>query len=70
MQETIEWVACSERLPDDDTSVLICMRGTAEPTWIGWRTDGVWFDTDGERVEVIAWAAMPAGLRQAQEAAR
>jgi len=61
MIETIEWVACSERLPDDNTSVLIGTDGTSEPVWIGYRDVDRWLDTEGFEVNVMAWAPMPAG---------
>ena len=34
MQETIEWVACSERLPDDEETVLLYVPECDEPVWV------------------------------------
>lgn len=60
--ETITWIDCAERLPDDGLSVLICTTGTAEPVWIGWLDGEEWRDSEGAAVEVVAWAEMPAGV--------
>ena len=59
--ETLTWIPVAERLPDDEINVLICTTGTAEPVWIGYRDGDVWRDTEGDEVDVVAWAAMPAG---------
>jgi hypothetical protein len=63
MNETLTWTPVAERLPDDDTTVLICTTGTAEPVWIGWLIDGCWYESEGARVEVTHWAEMPRGVR-------
>jgi hypothetical protein len=63
MIEQIEWVPVAERLPDDETSVLVCTSGTAEPVWIGYRDGDAWRDSEGSEIEVVAWAEMPEGLR-------
>lgn len=65
MIEQIEWIACADRLPDDDTTVLICTTGTSEPVWLGYVSEEneCWLDTDGMPVSVTHWSPMPAGPR-------
>jgi hypothetical protein len=68
-QETIQWIAVSDSVPDADTTVLVCAPGSDEPIWLG-HYDGVfWFAVGGEGYgdedeipqEVTAWASMPMG---------
>jgi len=61
--ETLTWTPVAERLPDDDTTVLICTTGTAEPVWLGYRDGAQWRDSEGAAVDVVAWAEMPRGVR-------
>lgn len=62
MIEQIEWIACAERLPDDEITVLL---RTEQDVWPGWRAGSVWRDTDGMPVrrKVTHWCDMPAGPR-------
>jgi hypothetical protein len=41
MKVSIEWIACSERLPDDDERVLVVVDGDV---WMGWYDSSVWID--------------------------
>lgn len=59
--ETITWIPVAERLPDDGLAVLVSTRGATEPVWIAWLDGGGWCDPEGGEVDVVAWAAMPAG---------
>lgn len=63
MNETITWIPVAERLPDDDTSVLICTDSTSEPVWLGFRDGGEWRDAEGFQVNVKAWADLPRGVQ-------
>jgi hypothetical protein len=68
MQETITWTPVTERLPDDDTSVLLQLSDGEVTT--GWHEGRRWMDVTGYPVfDVSHWAPMPVGV-QAQEAAR
>ena len=72
-QPTIEpeqrWIPCDERLPEDDTLMLVNYideRPDAMDIWIGWHEmENVWY-IDGEEHsrehgnEVIAWMPLPA----------
>lgn len=61
-RESIEWIEVSERLPNDDETVLIKMPESDEPVWLGWHDDQQWYSVDGAEMEgVTAWAAMPSG---------
>lgn len=61
--ETINWFETSERLPDDDTTVLLRMPDTlSEPVWPGYYCNGSWhLDGGAPAHKVIAWAPMPTG---------
>jgi hypothetical protein len=62
--ELLTWTPVAERLPDDDTTVLICTTDTAEPVWLGYRDGDDWRDSEGDAVAVTHWAAMPVGVVQ------
>lgn len=63
-----KWIPCSERLPEDDTLMLvnyIDRRPDAVDIWIGWHEmENVWY-IDGEAHsredgnEVVAWMPLP-----------
>ena len=58
--ESITWIPVTERLPDDETTVLIATPG-ADP-WPGWHDEVGWFQADGSPVEEVThWANMPEG---------
>lgn len=62
--ETLTWHDAAARLPDDDGTVLVSIRGGTEPTWLAWHADGAWHDAStGDQVhgEVVAWALTPEG---------
>ena len=65
--ELIEWNDVpGDTLPDDDTSVLLELQGTGEPTWPGYLAGDHWVDAStGEDItpHVTGWAHMPAGRR-------
>jgi hypothetical protein len=62
--ETVSWVAAAEQLPDEDTTVMVALKGCNEPTWMGFVLDGVWRDAcNGDEFAgtVTHWADMPEG---------
>ncbi|WP_119154182.1 DUF551 domain-containing protein [Caldimonas tepidiphila] len=61
--ETITWHPVAERLPDDDTTVLLAVECDDEPTWPGFHSEGGWYYVSGARVaaRVTHWADMPGG---------
>lgn len=65
MIEQIEWVACSERLPDDEEMVLLCPAGQDDDVWAGWRDGDGWRWANGwpVRGEITHWAAWLKGPR-------
>lgn len=70
------WIPCSERLPEDDTLMLvnyIDRRPDAMDIWIGWHEmENVWY-IDGEAHsrefdnEVIAWMPLPEPYKEGQD---
>lgn len=70
------WIPCSERLPEDDTFMLVNYidnRTGAGDIWIGWHEmENVWY-IDGEEHseergnEVVAWMPLPASWKGDQE---
>ena len=63
MNETINWIAVADSVPDDDTTVLLFTPNAGEPVWLGYRDDNDWRYVDALRVEhkVTHWAEMPEG---------
>ena len=65
--ETITWIPVTERLPDEDETVLIYAPTSDEPVWLGFMSvyTGHWYDADdGYRMTsraVTHWAAIPKG---------
>lgn len=61
MIETIEWVACAERMPDDDQTVLMYVPG--DEVCAGWHDgDDGWRWADGVPANSVTyWAALPDG---------
>lgn len=67
MRETIEWIACSERLPADQETVLFCAVDLDGVRYIlqGWHEGGEWYGVDDPKPfpSALYWAAWPAGPR-------
>jgi hypothetical protein len=64
MNESINWVPASDRLPDDEEAVLLFTPTLDEPCWPGYMEYDTWFLVDGSRLErdaVTHWAHMPGG---------
>lgn len=67
-EPVMRWIPCEERLPEDDTLMLVNYideRPDAMDIWIGWHeAENVWY-IDGEEHsrehgnEVIAWMPLP-----------
>jgi len=58
--EQLTWHEVTERLPDDNTTVLICVPCSDEPVWLGYHEDGRWLYAEGFEAEgVVRWANMP-----------
>lgn len=70
------WIPCQERLPEDDTLMLVNYidhRPDAMDIWIGWHEmENVWY-IDGEahsrefENEVVAWMPLPSAYREEGE---
>jgi hypothetical protein len=67
--ETLMWNAVAEKLPDDDTTVIVYAPGAEEPVWFGFYDGVYWFATTGEEYSneeeihapVTHWADLPVG---------
>ncbi len=63
--ETIEWIACADRLPDDAETVLLYTPGMhGEEVTVGWRDGDRWLDISGYPLappEPTHWSAWPGG---------
>lgn len=65
--EARAWIPVTERLPDDDISVMIALRASSDPddVWIGWHDGEMGWVCDngplGDRV--THWMPMPEGPR-------
>lgn len=72
----LRWISCKERLPEDDTLMLvnyIDSRPDAMDIWIGWHEmENVWY-IDGEAHseeygnEVIAWMPLPEPWKEGEK---
>lgn len=65
--EAVRWTPITERMPDDDTTVLVTLEGQGEPTWLGWWDGLGWCDVcTGEYFtgQVIAWAHTLKGMQR------
>lgn len=57
-----EWIPVGDRLPDDDTIVLVACPAAPEPVWLGFYSeDDEWVDPDSFRaIAVTHWMPLPA----------
>ena len=68
LTEQINWIPVTERLPDEDETVLIYAPTSIEPVWLGFMSGASerWYDVDGYNLTprtVTHWAEMPKGPR-------
>ena len=65
--ETITWIPVTDRLPDDDETVMIYAPTVNEPVWLGCLSGdtGRWYDVDDSyhmtSRAVTHWATIPKG---------
>lgn len=59
LPKATEWIRTAERLPDDDTTVLMAMADGE--VWVGYMDEGAWryASADPCGVEVTHWADFP-----------
>jgi len=62
--ETIQWIPVEKSLPDDESTVLICV-GKDREIWFGFLDAGIWVNSDASYVigRVTHWALPPEGPR-------
>lgn len=56
-----EWIAVGDRLPDDDTVVLVACPDASEPVWLGFYSENEWVDPEYFRIiiNVTHWMPLP-----------
>lgn len=59
------WIPVTERLPDDDTTVMVAIEGGSEPVWLGFLDGEVWTGVDAGPFEgtVTHWQPIPEAPR-------
>jgi len=57
----IGWIAVKDRLPNDDSTVLIAMKDGDETVWLGYYDGDCWYSVDATpiRTRVTHWAPKP-----------
>src|SRR3990167_1624174 len=57
----IGWIAVKDRLPNDDSTVLIAMKDGDETVWLGYYDGDCWYRVDATpiRTRVTHWAPKP-----------
>jgi hypothetical protein len=57
------WVRVQDRLPDDDSTVLIAIKDASEPVWMGWHDVDGWQSVDALQLggAVTHWRPLPEG---------
>lgn len=59
-----KWIPLTERLPDDDITVLVAVKDVDEPVWLAYHDEHGWFSaTDGVPLTALVthWRQMPEG---------
>lgn len=59
LREAARWIPVTERLPDDEMTVMIATTDCDEPVWLGWHADGGWCSVDAVPVRVTHWKPIP-----------
>ena len=55
----MEWITVSDRLPGNETTVLVCVPEDDEPVWLGYREDETWYFVEGRVCRPTHWAEVP-----------
>jgi hypothetical protein len=57
------WIACTDRLPDEELTVLVYAPAQSEPVWLGYLDDGMWRSVDprggSSILDVTHWMDLP-----------
>ena len=69
IQSEQQWIPCSERLPEDDTEVLVYLFENNRSPYIAWLSDGRWyteyFEVERED-EPVAWMPLPEPYKEVE----
>lgn len=59
---TATWIPVTERLPDDDITVIVALGCSDEPVWLGYHDADGWSTVDAvPHFDVTHWMPMPEG---------
>jgi hypothetical protein len=63
---SVTWIPAADRLPDDELTVLIALKDSDEPVWLGYHDADGWYSADGmpQKENVTHWAPMPEAPRK------
>lgn len=53
------WIPVTARLPDDELTVLIALKDSDEPVWLGYHDAEGWFSADAMPQIVTHWQPIP-----------
>jgi hypothetical protein len=53
------WIPVADRLPDDELTVLIALKDSDEPVWLGYHDADGWFSADAMPQIVTHWQPIP-----------
>lgn len=53
------WIPVTERLPDDDATVLIFLPKDPEPVWLGYSDEDGWYSVEAVLCEPTHWRELP-----------
>jgi len=57
--DDVEWIKVSDRLPDDDVTVLIYVPDDNDPVWLGYTDEDGWRYINGASCRPTHWAEIP-----------
>ena len=64
------WIPCNDRLPEDDTEVLVYLFENNKSPYIAWLSDGRWyteyFEVERED-EPVAWMPLPEYYQEGEQ---
>lgn len=62
VRDVLDWHEVAEDdFPDADMTVIVRIRGAAEPVWLGVWDGEEWRDVEGLTIDVVRWADLPEG---------
>lgn len=55
------WIPVTERLPDDEETVMVALKDAGEPVWLGWHDEDGWHEVGAGNLgdSVTHWQPIP-----------